>query len=342
MNRLAMPGPDDTIDRHFIRDAVMHIVRLTALFVLAFAPFSTVVAQGFPSKPVRLVVPLAPGGGTDLLARVIAGKFQDRTGQTMVVDNKPGAGGNIAAELTAKAPPDGYTVHINTNSLTTVPYLQRSMPYDLERDLAPVTMLCSTAFFLIAPQSLAVKTIPELIAHAKANPNKLSYGGSGVGSLQHLGTEYLQQLTGIQMTHIPYKGAAPAVADLLTGQIQLLYAATNVALPLVRSGKVKALGVAELRRYNAMPDVPAIAETLPGYELAGWYAIWAPAKTPAALVQQLSTEFQRIMEAPDVKEKLAPLGFDAKAEGPEHLRKVINADLKRWAGVVKTAGIQPE
>jgi tripartite-type tricarboxylate transporter receptor subunit TctC len=320
----------------------MHIVRFAAVFALALAPFSSVLAQAYPSKPVRLVVPLAPGGGTDLLARVIASKFQDRTGQPMIVDNKPGAGGNIAADLVVKSPADGYTVHINTNTLTTIPFLTRSMPFDLERDLAPVTMLCSTAFFLIAPPGFQPRNIPELIAYAKAQPNKISYGGSGIGSLQHLGTEYFNQITGTRMTHIPYKGAAPAVADLLTGQIQLLYAATNVALPLVRSGKAKALAVAELKRSAALPDVPALAETLSGYELTGWYAIWAPAKTPGPLVQQLSTEFQHIMAAPDVTAKLAPLGFDAKTEGPERLRTQISADLKKWGAVVKAAGIQPE
>jgi tripartite-type tricarboxylate transporter receptor subunit TctC len=298
--------------------------------------------QSYPGKPIRLIVPFAPGGGNDLLARIVSQKFQESWGQPVVVENKPGAGGNIGADFVAKSAPDGYTLLLGTNTLTMNPSIVRQMPFDTEQDFAPVAMLANTPFMVLVNPKLPVKNMPELIAYAKSHPGALSYATPGIGTPHHLGTELFKTMTGTFMVHIAYRGSALALTDLASGQVQVMWATINVALPLVKSGRLRGLAVAEPRRLPSLPDMPVVADALPGYEVSAWYAVFAPAATPGEIVQQLSAELQRIYHLPDVKERLLPLGYEIATGSPEQLRNIIRSDLKKWAKVVKDAGIKPE
>jgi len=298
--------------------------------------------QAYPGKPIRLIVPFAPGGGNDLLARIVSQKFQESWGQPVVIENKPGAGGNIGADFVAKSAPDGYTLLLGTNTLTMNPSIFRQMPFDTEQDFAPVAMLATTPLMVLVNPTLPVQSIPELIAYARSHPGALSYATPGIGTPHHLGTELFKTMSGTFMVHIAYRGSALALTDLVSGQVQVMWATVNVALPLVKSGKLRGLAVAELRRLPSLPDTPVVAEALPGYEVSAWYAVFAPAATPGEIVQQLSVELQRIYHLPDVKERLLPLGYEIATGTAEQLRSVIRADIKKWAKVVKDAGIKPE
>lgn len=298
--------------------------------------------QFYPVRPIHLIVPFAPGGGNDLLARIISQKFQESWGQPVLVENKPGAGGNIGADFVAKSKPDGHTLLLGTNTLTMNPSLFRQMPFDTEQDFAPVAMLATTPLMVLVNPSLPVKSIPELIAYAKRHPGALSYASTGIGTPHHLGTELFKTMSGVFMVHIAYRGSAFGLTDLVSGQVQVMWATVNVALPLVKSGKLRGLAIAEPRRLASMPDMPVVAETLPGYEVSAWYAVFAPAGTPGDIVQKLSVELQRIYRLPDVKERLLPLGYEIATGSVEQLRSVIRSDLKKWAKVVKDAGIKPE
>ena len=298
--------------------------------------------QSYPGKPIRLIVPFAPGGGNDLLARIVSQKFQESWGQPVVVENKPGAGGNIGADFVAKSAPDGYTLLLGTNTLTMNPSIVRQMPFDTEQDFAPVAMLANTPFMVLVNPKLPVKSILELIAYAKSHPGALSYATPGIGTPHHLGTELFKTMTGTFMVHIAYRGSALALTDLASGQVQVMWATINVALPLVKSGRLRGLAVAEPRRLPSLLDMPVVADALPGYEVSAWYAVFAPAATPGEIVQQLSAELQRIYHLADVKERLLPLGYEIATGSAEQLRSIIRSDLKKWAKVVKDAGIKPE
>ena len=299
-------------------------------------------AQGYPNKPVKLINPYAAGGGVDLLARLVALKLQEKWGQPFLVESKPGAGGNIGVDFVAKSAPDGYTLLIMTSTLTTNPYFIAKMPFDAERDLAPISMLALQEFYLVANPELPVKTVADLIAYAKANPGKVTYSTPGIGTPQQLGGELLKTSAGIDIVHIPYKGQAPAINAVLSGEVAMTWVTTNAAIPHIRTGKLRGLALAVLNRPAAFKDVPVIAETVPGYELYAWYAVFAPAGTPAEIIQQLAQEIRRIAQLPDVREKLVPLGFDVRSSSPQELRATIAADLEKWGKVAKAAGIKPE
>jgi tripartite-type tricarboxylate transporter receptor subunit TctC len=299
-------------------------------------------SQAFPSKPIRLVVPFQAGGGNDLLARIISQKFLEKWGQPVIVDNRPGAGGNLGADFVAKAAPDGYTILLGTNTLTMNPFIFAKMPFDTQKDLAPVAMLATTPFYVVVNNNLPVKNIPELIAYAKANPGKLSYATPGIGTPHHLGTELFKSMTGTYMVHIPYKGSIPALTDVIGGQVQVMWATVNVALPMVTSGKVRGLALAEPKRTQSLKDVPVIAETVPGYEVSAWYGIFAPPGTSPAIVQQMSAELQHIFQQPDVQARLLPLGYEISTANAEQLRATVAGDLDKWGKLVKTVGIKPE
>ena len=299
-------------------------------------------SQAFPSKPIRLVVPFQAGGGNDLLARIISQKFLEKWGQPVIVDNRPGAGGNLGADFVAKAAPDGYTILLGTNTLTMNPFIFAKMPFDTQKDFAPVAMLATTPFYVVVNNDLPVKNIPELIAYAKANPGKLSYATPGIGTPHHLGTELFKSMTGTYMVHIPYKGSIPALTDVIGGQVQVMWATVNVALPMVSSGKVRGLALAESKRTQSLKDVPVVAETVPGYEVSAWYGIFAPPATPPAIVQQLSAELQHIFQQPDVQARLLPLGYEISTANAEQLRATVASDLDKWGKLSKTVGIQPE
>ena len=299
-------------------------------------------AQAFPSKPIRLVVPFQAGGGNDLLARIISQKFLEKWGQPVIVDNRPGAGGNVGADFVAKAPADGHTILLATNTLTMNPFVFSKMPFDTQKDFAPVAMIAATPFYVVVNNNLPVKSIPELIAYAKANPGKLSYATPGIGTPHHLGTELFKSMTGTYMVHIPYKGSIPALTDVIGGQVQVMWATVNVALPMVASGKVRGLALAELKRTASLKDVPVVAETVQGYEVSAWYGIFAPAATPQAIVQQMSTELQQIFQQPDVQARLLPLGYEMTVGNAEQARATVASDLDKWGKLVKAVGIKPE
>ena len=312
------------------------------LLSIALAVAAGVAAQGYPTRPIRLIVPFPPGGTNELLSRLISQKLQERWGQPVVTENKPGAGGNIGADIVAKSAPDGYTLLFGTNTLAINPFLVDKLPFDVQKDLAPVAMLASTPFIVVVNNDLPVRSIPELIAHAKANPGRLSFGSAGNGTPHHLGTELFKTLTHTEMVHVPYKGSAQALTDVMTGQLQLMWVTINVGMPLVKSGKLRAIGLGEPRRLPSHPELPAIAETVPGYEVSAWYAVFAPAGTPDAILSQLSAELQRIFRLTDVKLRLEPLDVELTPRGAAELRATLAADLAKWRKVVADAGLKPE
>ena len=343
---------DDSSAAFLVRGATMpprftlrqHMKKsLTCTMVVSLMCLSMgALAQAFPSKPIRLIVPFQAGGGNDLLARIISQKFLEKWGQPVVVDNRPGAGGNLGADFVAKAAPDGHTILLGTNTLTMNPFIFAKMPFDTLKDLVPVAMLATTPFYVVVNNNLPVKNIPELIAYAKANPGKLSYATPGIGTPHHLGTELFKSMTSTYMVHIPYRGSIPALTDVIGGQVQVMWATVNVALPMVTSGKVRGLALAESRRTQSLKEVPVVAETLPGYEVSAWYGVFAPRATPAAIVQQLSAELQHIFQQPDVQARLLPLGYEISTANAEQFRATVAGDMDKWGKLAKTIGITPE
>ena len=299
-------------------------------------------AQSYPTRPIRLVVPFPPGGTNELLSRIISQRLQEKWGQPVVTENRPGAGGNIGADAVAKSAPDGYALLFGTNTLTMNPFLVKQMPFDVQKDLAPVAMIATTPFIVVVNNSLPVRSVPELIAYAKANPGKLSFGSPGTGTPHHLGTELFKTTAGVQMVHVPYKGSVQALTDVMTGQLHLMWVTINVGMPLVSSGKLRAIALGEPQRSSTHQDLPTVAETLPGYEVTAWYGVFAPAGTPAAIIDQLSAELVRVFQLPEVKERLAPLGVEITTRNAAELRGVMASDLAKWRKVVADAGLRPE
>ena len=311
--------------------------------VLALTLAGAVVAQDYPRRPVRFVVPLPPGGSPDLTARTIASGLATTWPHQVVVDNRPGANHNLAAEIVAKSAPDGYTWLLTTDNILTVnPHLGK-VPFDPFKDFTPVTQHARILFLLTVHPSVPVKSVQELVALAKSKPGELNYGSSGNGSPQHLGTAMLQHYAGIQMHHIPYKGAAPAINDLLPGRIQVWIGAANSLLPHIKDGRVRLLAAASSQRSPLLPDVLTIAEAgYPGYALDIWLGVTMPANVPPAIVNKVSSEIARVLNVPDVKARLAPQGVDIVTSSPQALAKVIRADYERWGKVIKAAGIKAD
>ena len=298
-------------------------------------------AQGFPTKPIRLVVTFPAAGAPDILARLFAEKAQ--LGQAIVVDNKPGAGGNIGAADVAKSPPDGHTLvlaTVGTHSINGALYSK--MPYDMVRDFTPVAHLASAPNLLVVTNSLPVKTVAELITYMKANPGKLSFGSPGVGTSVHVSGELFKSLTGTQMEHVPYKGRQFAIPDLVGGQIQLMFDNMPSALPMVRDGKIRALAQTTTKRSAAAPDVPTVAETVPGFEATTWFALFAPAGTPRDVVMKLNAEVLRVFKLPDVADKLKGLGLEPWLSTPEELGAYQAKEIVKWAKVVKDSGAKAD
>ena len=300
-------------------------------------------AQAYPSRPVRFVVPLPPGGSPDLTARTIAGGLATTWPHQIVVDNRPGANHNLAAEIVAKSAPDGYTWLLTTDNILTVnPHLGK-VPFDPFKDFTPVTQHARILFLLVVHPSVPAKSVAELVTLAKAKPGELNYGSSGNGSPQHLGTAMLQHYAGIRMHHIPYKGAAPAINDLLPGRIQVWIGAANSLLPHIKDGRVRLLAAASSQRSPLLPDVLTIAEAgYPGYALDIWLGVTMPANVPPAIVNKVSAEIARVLNVPDVKARLAPQGVDIATSSPQALARVIRADYERWGKIIKAAGIKAD
>jgi tripartite-type tricarboxylate transporter receptor subunit TctC len=310
---------------------------------VALALCGAAVAQDYPKRPVRFVVPLPPGGSPDLTARTIAGGLAATWPYQVVVDNRPGANHNLAADIVAKSAPDGYTWLLTTDNILTVnPHIDR-VPFDPFKDFTPVTQHARILFLLVVHPTVPAKSVSELVALAKAKPGGLNYGSSGNGSPQHLGTAMLQHYAGIQMLHVPYKGAAPAINDLLPGRIQVWIGASNSLLPHIKDGRVRLLAAASSKRSALVPDVPTIAESgYPGYALDIWLGVTMPAKAPPGIVNRVSAEIARVLNVPEVKAKLAPQGVDIETTSPEALGRLIRADYERWGKIIKAAGIKAD
>jgi len=324
--------------------ATVAIAAFTAAAGVASCAFAAQPGKGaYPTKPIRLIVPLTAGGPTDILARIIAVPLAEPLGQQVIVDNRPGAGGNIGAEIAAKSPADGYTLFMGTSGpLSINSSLYPRLAFDPLRDFAPVILTASAPFIVIAHPSVAANTMKELIALAKAKPGQLNYG-SVPGSASHLSTELFKMTAGVNIVHIPYKGAAPATTDVMAGQIQLSFASTPGSIPVVKAGKVKALGVTSARRIAKLPDVPTVAEAaLAGYEASVWYGVVAPAGTPRDIVQRLNTEIARIVADPVQRERMVAGDFEPTTSTPEQFAAFIKSETVKWGKVVKASGAKPE
>jgi tripartite-type tricarboxylate transporter receptor subunit TctC len=316
------------------------IRRLAAALALMLA--QAAFAQGYPSRSITMVVGFAPGGGTDTTARIVAKKLGESMGQTVIVENKAGAGGTVATNQVAKSTPDGYTILLGSvGSLAVAPYLIAKLPYDPLRDLAPITMAVEFPNVLVVQQSMPANTLAEFVQLAKASPGKIGYGSSGIGGIGHLAGALLAIVAEIDIVHVPYKGGGPAMQDLLGGQIPAMIATPPTALPHVKAGKIRALATTGAARAALMPDVPTVAESgYPGYEATNWYAYLAPAGTPQDVLARLNQELVQALRAPDVREQLDRQGMEAKPGTPEELTKYMERELATWGKVVKAAKIQ--
>ena len=313
-----------------------------SLLFLSSAAIAT--AQTYPAKSVRMVVPFAAGAGSnDIMARLVAQKLTDAFGRQVVVDNRPGASGIIGTDIVAKAQPDGYTILMMSLTYTVLPSLFSKLPYDPVKDLTPVTMVASAPLMLVVHPSLPAKSVQEFIAYAKANPGKLNFGSGGPGATPHLAGEMLKSMAGLQVTHIPYKGGAPALADLIGGQIQFMLENIPGTLPFAKAGKLRALAVTDLKRSPLLPELPTLDESgIKGYQIVGWNGLFVPAGTPQAIVNRLYAAVASALALPDVKERLSILGADGVGDTPQHFAAFIKADIAKWAKVIKDAGIKVE
>jgi tripartite-type tricarboxylate transporter receptor subunit TctC len=322
----------------------MHVTPGLARFLVATMALGLLAggaqAQTYPSKPIRLVVPFPPGGTTDILARTVGQKMTENWGQPVVIDNRPGAGGNIGSDLVAKAAPDGYTLLMATISTHAINVsLYKNLPFDSVRDFAPVSRIGTLPNILIVHPSVPVKSVKELIELAKSKPGELNFASSGVGTSLHLSGELFNSMAGVKLVHIPYKGSSPALADLLGGQVKIMFDNLPSALPHVKAGKLKPLAVTSAKRATVLPEVPTVIESgLPGFEVTSWFAIFVPAKTPTEIVAKLNGEIVKILNSGDVKEKLAQIGVDPAPTTPEALAAFAKAETEKWGKVVKATG----
>jgi len=317
---------------------LIHLLRFFSAWFAATA-LTPACAQPYPEKSMRMIVPFSAGAGSDLIARLIARKLQEAWGQNMIVENRPGGGTIIGVDMAAKAPPDGYTLVIVTPSFIINATGIKKLPYDSIRDLAPVTLFASSPLLLVAHPSLPAKTVPELIALAKARPAQITYGSAGNGSPTHLGMEVFRS-AGAVMTHVPYKGAAPGVIDLLGGHVQVMLTTLAFVKPHVDTGRLNALGVSTAKRLAALPRVPTIAETLPGYEVINWWGVLAPAGTPPAIVAKLNAAMAGMLRDVDVQETLAREGIDRAGSSASEFGAFIRIEIAKWTKVARETGVQ--
>jgi tripartite-type tricarboxylate transporter receptor subunit TctC len=299
---------------------------------------TTAAAQSYPVKPVRIVVGYPPGGPTDMIARTVAQKLTLAFGQQVIVDNRPGASGMIGAELAVKAPPDGYTLLTVPITYAVVPSVYPKMPYDAEKDLAPVALVAAAPFILVVHPTLPVKTVKDLIALAKSRPGQINYASASTGGMPHLAGELFNIMAGVKLVHIPYKGAAPATIDLLAGQVSLMFNNMLSAMPHVKSGKLRAIAVTSAQRSRAVPDLPTVAETVQGFAASGWYGAFAPAATPRDIIAKLNAEINRAMRLPDVAQRLAGDGVEGVTMTPGEFGAYLHNEIVKWGKVVKISG----
>ena len=318
------------------------MLRFITAAAIAIGVIATpVAAQDYPNKPIKMLVGYAPGGGSDIIARLLAQNLQVKLGQPVVVENRPGAGGNIAAGVVATARPDGYTLLMTPNTISMAPALYEKIAFDVAKDLAGVAIIANSPIVLIVHPTLPVNSIAELIQYAKTHPGKLSYSTPGVGTPQHLATELFKSMTASNIVHVPYKGGAPAVAAVVSGEVPLSFAAINSAKPFIDAGRVRAIAIGDATRSSQIA-LPTIGETVAGYDVSIWYGVMAPAGTPKAVLDRLNSELAAIVQLPDVKEQMAKQGYENAVGPAAKMNAQIRADLEKWGRVVKQAGIKPE
>lgn len=322
----------------------MKKLSLVVAGIAGWSVLSFALAQSYPNRPIRAVVPLAPGGGTDTVARLVMGKLSEYLGQQIVVDNRGGGGGVIGTEIVAKATPDGYTLlmgSITTNAVN--PALYKKLPYDHIRAFDGISMIGTAPNVLVVHPTVPAKSLKEFLAYAKANPGKINYGSAGIGSAPHLSMELIKGMAGVNMVHVPYKGAGLALADVLAGQVQALCSSLAGLLPHIKSGRVRALGVTTTGRNPQLPDVPTVAESgLAGYEVTIWYALYAPAGTPQPVLTRLNAETVKALASTDLKDRLTQQGLDVSSSTPAQLLAFTKAETAKWTKVAKDAGAQLE
>lgn len=325
------------------KQRVKNLISVVALALAAVTLGALPAHAAWPDKPITLVVPWAPGGSTDILARLLAEQLTRTLGQTVIVDNKAGASGNIGSSIVAKAKPDGYTFLVGSMSTHAMnPALFAQMPFKSIDDFAPIALLAYVTNTLVAHPSLLVKNVAELIAYAKANPGKINYASAGAGSTNHLSAAFLEKAAGIQMTHIPYKGGAPAVLDTVGGQTQILFGAGTQTLPHVKTGKLNLLAVTENKRSVLLPATPTVAETVPGYELAVWYGFFGPKDLPLEISRRMNADINRILAQPEVREKMLAIGVEVEQSTPESFAKTLRQDADRYIRLIKELKISAE
>lgn len=318
-------------------------VALSLMFIALSGLALPVGAQAFPAKPVRFIVPYPAGGPLDEIARAVGQKLTPVWGQQVLVDNRGGAGGSIGVDMVAKSPPDGHTMVLaNSGPVTVNVTLRKDLPYDPLRDLAPVTQIIGAPMVLIVHPSLPVRSVKDLIALARSSPGKLNYASAGIGNLQHLGMEHLQALGKVKMNHIPYKGAAPAFVDLLSGQVDLMFANIVGALPHISSKRVRVIAISAARGAQVLPDVPGVAATLPQFDLDGWMGIFVRAGTPPEVIAKMNRDLTAAVQSPDFRERFAKRGADVVVGGPEGLLKIMREEIPLYAGIIKSAKIAAE
>ena len=318
-------------------------MRFLGLMLLTLCAGFAWAQSNYPERQVRIVIPFPPGGPSDVLGRSLAQKLTTSLGKPVITENKPGAGTNLAADLVAKSAPDGHTLllmMVGTQAINETMYPKLS--YDTVKDFAPITLVASSSLALVAHPSVPAKTLPDMIKLAKASPGKYNFASSGSGTPLHLGGELLNQAAGTRMVHVPYKGAAPALQDVLGGQVQLAMVGTPSVLNHIKAGRLTALAVTSAQRTPLAPDVPTVAETLPGYEVELVYAVVAPTGTPAAIIDKLNAELNLALKDPELRERLLGQGFEVRTSTPEQLGQYIKSEIRKWSGIVKESGVKPD
>lgn len=324
------------------RHSATFVIRV-ALAAMLSAGAAPALAQNYPSKPVRVIVPTAPGGGVDILARVLGQKLSEQLGVQFVVDNRPGAAGNIGNGLAAKAAPDGYTVLMAPSAIAMGATLYSHITYDVVKDFAPISQLASTPYFIVLHPSVPANDVRQLIALAKAHPGQLTYASAGAGSASHLAGELLKRMAGVDIVHVPYKGIGPAMTDVLAGHVSFIIAGLAPAKPQVEAGKLKIIAVADAKRSSLMPKVATVAESgLPGYAVENWIGMFAPAGTPAAIVRKLNNETLKALNGAGTRQQLAAQGLEPIGSSPEEFARTIKTEVEKWARFIKETGIRSD
>ena len=321
------------------------VIKLSSLVLAVAAAFiaTSALAQDYPNKPIRMVLPFPPGGVTDLLARALAEKLAPRLGQPVIVDNKPGAGTVLASDFVARAPADGYTLLMAASSLGTAPLIYEKVGYDALKSFTPVTQVASVVHVVVVNPALPVKSIKELVAYAKANPGKLNYSSTGTGTSTHLEGELLKSMAGVYMVHIPYRGSGPALIDLVGGQVMVMIDALGSSGPFIKAGKLRALAVTTAKRSQSIPELPTVAESgVPGYEAMPWLGLVAPAGTPQVVVDRIHREVAKVLEDPEIRERFKGWGLDIIGNTPAEFTSFLYRDVEQWARVIKSANIKAD